>query len=317
MVKHVSIQNFKSIKSLEFEAKRVNVFIGEPNAGKSNILEALGILTPNINWREVVRFEREENLFSESDSTESIRIEVDDIESEMWMDGDSVSLSVMTWKADYDMFGEVSNADLVPIDDSMLPFRYYRFQVQNTFKVSGLKYLQPPNGENLFAMLIASQSLRSQVADVLSQKGLRLNLRMGERSIEAVREKDGILLSYPYKTISDTLQRIIFYLTAIETNSDVSLLFEEPEANTFPYYTKQLAERIAADESNQYFLVTHNPYFLNSLVQQTPIEQLNVFVTYMEDYQTKLRKLSEDDFSKILDLDKEVFYNLDILGQPA
>lgn len=106
-------------------------------------------------------------------------------------------------------------------------------------------------------------------------------------------------------------------MAAIETNKDSILLFEEPEANTFPYYTKQLAERIAADESNQYFLVTHNPYFLNSLVQQTRIEDLNVFVTYMEDYQTKVRKLSEDDFSKILDLDKEVFYNLDILGQNA
>ncbi len=123
--------------------------------------------------------------------------------------------------------------------------------------------------------------------------------------------------NYPFQNLSDTVQRVIFYIAAIETNKEAILLFEEPEANTFPYYTKQLAERIAADESNQYFIVTHNPYFLNSLVQQTPIEQLNVFVTYMEDYQTKLRKLSEDDFSKILDLDKEVFYNLDILGQPA
>jgi len=314
MVKHVSIQNFKSIKSLEFEARRVNVFIGEPNTGKSNILEALGVFTPNIDWREIIRYEREENIFSESDSTEKILINVDDLRSEMWMDNKLVShlISIIGWK----IIGNITDLLVEPEEEDLI-FRFYRFQIPDSFKANGLKYLQPPNGENLFSILLSNQKLRERVSEILAQKGLKLNIRMGERTLEAVREKDGLLLSYPYKTISDTLQRIVFYLAAIETNKDAVLLFEEPEANTFPYYTKQLAERIAADESNQYFLVTHNPYFLNSLVQQTRIEDLNVFVTYMEDYQTKVRPLSEDDFSKILDLDKEVFYNLDILGHNA
>ena len=42
MIKKLEIENFKSIKHLSLDCKRVNVFIGEPNAGKSNILEALG-----------------------------------------------------------------------------------------------------------------------------------------------------------------------------------------------------------------------------------------------------------------------------------
>jgi AAA15 family ATPase/GTPase len=41
MFTKVSIRNFKSVKELEFEPRRVNVFIGEPNAGKSNLVEAL------------------------------------------------------------------------------------------------------------------------------------------------------------------------------------------------------------------------------------------------------------------------------------
>jgi AAA15 family ATPase/GTPase len=45
MIKNISIKNFKSIKDLEFKAKRINLFIGKPNTGKSNILEALGIFT--------------------------------------------------------------------------------------------------------------------------------------------------------------------------------------------------------------------------------------------------------------------------------
>ena len=40
----VEIKNFKSIKDLRLDCKRVNVFIGKPNVGKSNILEGLGLL---------------------------------------------------------------------------------------------------------------------------------------------------------------------------------------------------------------------------------------------------------------------------------
>ncbi|MCY7358230.1 MAG: AAA family ATPase [Rudanella sp.] len=40
----VEIKNFKSIKDLRLDCKRVNIFIGKPNVGKSNILEGLGML---------------------------------------------------------------------------------------------------------------------------------------------------------------------------------------------------------------------------------------------------------------------------------
>jgi hypothetical protein len=41
MIGPVQIRNYKSIRGLKFDAKRVNLFIGEPNTGKSNIIEAL------------------------------------------------------------------------------------------------------------------------------------------------------------------------------------------------------------------------------------------------------------------------------------
>ncbi len=45
MIEKLSIKNFKSIKDLAIDCRRVNLFIGEPNTGKSNILEALGLLS--------------------------------------------------------------------------------------------------------------------------------------------------------------------------------------------------------------------------------------------------------------------------------
>jgi AAA15 family ATPase/GTPase len=40
-IKQVNIHNFKSIADLKLEdCKRINLFIGYPNVGKSNVLEA-------------------------------------------------------------------------------------------------------------------------------------------------------------------------------------------------------------------------------------------------------------------------------------
>ncbi|MEP7169716.1 MAG: AAA family ATPase, partial [Bacteroidota bacterium] len=53
-IDYLKIHNFKSVKKLDIPCNRINIFIGKPNVGKSNILEALslfclpnGIITTN------------------------------------------------------------------------------------------------------------------------------------------------------------------------------------------------------------------------------------------------------------------------------
>lgn len=44
IIKSVSVKNFKSVKSATLsDCRRINVLIGRPNVGKSNILEALAL----------------------------------------------------------------------------------------------------------------------------------------------------------------------------------------------------------------------------------------------------------------------------------
>ena len=45
MIENIRISNYKSIKEMSFEPKRINLFIGENGAGKSNILESLAIFS--------------------------------------------------------------------------------------------------------------------------------------------------------------------------------------------------------------------------------------------------------------------------------
>jgi len=65
MIKNFAIKNFKSIQDLRSDCRRVNLFIGEPNTGKSNILEAIGLLShiPHGEIRGFVRFENMMDLF--------------------------------------------------------------------------------------------------------------------------------------------------------------------------------------------------------------------------------------------------------------
>src|SRR5258706_10689539 len=45
MIKDLSIECFKSIRALSIPCRKVNVFIGPPDTGKTNILEALYFLS--------------------------------------------------------------------------------------------------------------------------------------------------------------------------------------------------------------------------------------------------------------------------------
>src|SRR5271169_1576888 len=70
-IDRIGIENFKSIQSCQITGcKRINLFIGRPNVGKSNILEALSLfsipfLRENISKKlsDLIRLENEAELF--------------------------------------------------------------------------------------------------------------------------------------------------------------------------------------------------------------------------------------------------------------
>ena len=85
MINELEIHNFKSIKDLTLPCKRFNIFIGEPNTGKSNILEALGLLS-FIGVRQYVldssldgfvRHEQTSQLFFDEEIGDAIRVRAD------------------------------------------------------------------------------------------------------------------------------------------------------------------------------------------------------------------------------------------------
>ncbi|MDE2940385.1 MAG: AAA family ATPase [Chloroflexota bacterium] len=330
MINELEIHNFKSIKDLTLPCKRFNIFIGEPNTGKSNILEALGLVSfigvrqydPEAKLEGFVRHETTSNMFYDEDVSEIIKVQLDDLRVTFGFQqgqyGGGITFSVgpgiyspaTSFLGDHTTINTVDPISSYP-GDAMLPdkIRFYRFSSKEYDRRSSENFLAPPFGANLPSLLLQDRALRNLVNSPIMANGLRLGLRPQENKIEVIKQADDVIISYPYSLASETFQRITFYTAAIETNRNAVIVLEEPEAHSFPGETKILAEQIAMDENgNQYFIVTHNPYFLMPLLSKAPKDDIAINIVYSEEYQTKVRPLAAEELPELFEIN--IFANL-------
>ncbi|WP_322799126.1 AAA family ATPase [Thermoflexus sp.] len=322
-ISYLEIRNFKSIKELRIDCRRVNLFIGPPNTGKSNLLEALGgfSLPYTHDLKSVIRCETVSNLFYNEDIDNTIQINAGDYKWTLKFIGESniFNLTVQgpamefSYRYSFDGTFQIGSGTFV----FPSPFRFYRFRPLNSFPLRELDFLRPVAGENLMHLLLTRKLLRQLAADLLHKYDLRIVLKPQEGKIEIQREADGVIIAHPYTVLSDTLQRLIFHLIAIESNRAAILILEEPETHAFPFHTKYLAERIAMDSSNQYFISTHNPYFLLSILEKASQQDIRVFLTYWKDAQTRVRTLGEAEIEELIDIGSDLFFNLERLLERA
>jgi len=332
-ISNIHIQNFKSIKDLKLQANRVNVFIGEPNTGKSNILEALSVFSINAmdsGFKQLIRFKSTGNLFYDSvlDKPISIKTNVQSFKLEYKKNDNGALMNQFAglfYQKEEDLLKKTnSNHDRPSFDmrhDGTIINNYganfqthvvtYIYKRLEKFEQTFRPFLNPPYGDNIPNLLLSSSEYKKMVSNFFRDKGYKINLKPEDNDMEIAKEEDEIIYSYPYMTISETLQRIVFMMLAIETNKNSTLILDEPESNTFPFYTKYVAERIAQDKSNQYFITTHNPYLLMNIIEKTPSKELNIYITKMKNYQTKAHLLSKADLKEVVRMQHDVFFNLD------
>ena len=278
MITRLSVRNFKSIKTLDISCKRVNVLMGEPNVGKSNILESLGFLCglAHGDIGRYVRFRTVSDLF------------FDDIVK------DPIDISIVRK-------GEKER--------TRLELGLHEDGVVNGGLIAP-DYLVPPDGPNLFSVLRAHPELTGLVASMLGRYGLELVLRDQEHSIEVQRRVGNLIVSHPLSSVSDTLRRMVFHWAVVKSNKGATIVLEEPESNSFPFYTQQLAETIGLDRSNQFLISTHNPYFLLSLIEKTPRKDIAVLLTHLDGHTTRVKVASSKLLSEMLNLEHDPFLGL-------
>ncbi len=332
----VEIKNFKSIKDLRLDCKRVNVFIGKPNVGKSNILEGLGLLGGGYSSEKFldgfVRYKELKHLFSDNDISQSVEVITDQQRIYIrYIPSISIPIDgqVSTWPIEYLVVGENEASMMVDeqgypskvsksanpegvkrFDEQFRKIKKYDFANLTEFKNSFSNFLLPPNGPNLYEVVRRNKDLWAEFARLFIEQKLELVVYDEKQEFILQKKIDYYIWQYPYFSIADTFRRFMFYVTAIESNKNSVIVFEEPEVHSFPPYVKALAHRIVYSETNQFFVSTHSPYLLQTLIRELDETELAVFITYYKDYQTCVRKLTPAELQEAEDLSIDLFYNL-------
>ncbi|GAB2956832.1 hypothetical protein GCM10027048_23840 [Hymenobacter coalescens] len=372
-IRSLRIRNFKSIKDVTLQPRRVNLLIGQPNVGKSNVLEALSLLGTGLYDRsnrfmdEVIRYETVSNLFYDNDTSVPVIVESADLQAVLGADiigqyqflqfsnvlhsaalaqqeaeQSNRGVSSTAWGAlslrpmlrrlapefqEHEAAFSFCDMPLQPdgrsagsttslySNVSALPKKYVYRVGQPHNQLYRYSFLAPPSGYNLWEVVQFHPALRKYVAALFKPYGQKLVLRVGERKFEIQKEEEDLVYNYPYSLIADTLQRIIFYTAAIESNKNSVLLFEEPEAHSYPGYVAGLARRMVDSETNQFFVATHSPYLFTEVVEQMlpyedKIGELGIFVAYYEDHQTKIHQLTDEQMLSIRSDSVDVFLNM-------
>jgi hypothetical protein len=335
MINTLRIENFKSIKALEVKPKRVNVFVGKPNTGKSNILEALSIFSvlPKGDLKDFIRFEKLRHLFYDGNIQRKVYINaktnykshvvsIEFIESEknyrLLIQAEIPNMSSerkpndTKFLIENEMNATLTDTNTRVESEFVSIFKKYSFRKADlSNKGEPLSSLRVPFGENLYYVLETNPSLFEEVAPLFEQYGLSLVLNQENDSMLIQKKVGHRVYQLPYSLVADTLQRLIFYLAAIKTNSQSILIFEEPETHSFPPYIQRIALEIANSVSNQFFIATHSPYLFNTILEKTPKEDVAIFVVDYEDYQTKVTYLQEEDISELMNYGMDIFFHID------
>jgi len=326
MINELEIHNFKSIKDLTLPCKRFNLFIGEPNTGKSNILEALGLVSfigvrqydPEAKLDGFVRHRQLASLFHDHEIDRPLTVRADQNEVELaYQDGQycctllgPAGEIVATLVGDQLKAVDISNraSRLDP------PVSFYRLPVVEGFIYHPGPCLLPPDGRNLPVLIAKDRELRNYGELLMAPNGLpgyRLSVDSSKGQIHLTRKvADGREITLPYSMTSESIQRLIFFAAALESNRNTTLVLENPEAGIFPEDSKILAEQIALDESqNQYFIGTQDNAFVMSLFCKAPIDTIAINIVYREAYETKVRSLRPAELQELWELD--LLFNLE------
>ena len=384
------IQNFKSIRHAVLHPRRVNLIIGEPNVGKSTVLEAMSMLgalqfeRKNKFMRSFIRYDEPAQLFHDSILANPVRIESDhDVcllarQAKRQGRDKGFQYGVFSQSA-YRLLRVQLGLPLLEsrpknraIDDATLLGRLQqRFDVLGTLPEPGYRYvelgpkgrlrelpggapglasapdwqpravkpfcfkstgridrryadaaLSPPHGNNLVQVLETNTALRHEFKALFNEQHQQLRVRADARRLEVMKDVDGLSVAYPYSGAGDTLRRFGFHMAAMDSSREAVILLEEPESHSYPGYIMQLAERMVAHESNQFFVTTHSPYFFESVLENmVPYEnlmpELAVFVVYYKDFQTKIRQMSDEEVRNLQRDSLDVFNNLHHLSHES
>jgi len=337
IINNLQINNYKSINQINLNCSRVNVFIGEPNSGKSNILEALDL--SYLSWlmhsneedkksgfreasiKDLFRVDKVERMFRLGDLSKPILILNDNqltatikfktLENKNFFEWSHDGGNAVAFDREFKHIADESTG--LGYGTTIKPFRF-KDNIQFHDVGNYLNQLMPVHGNNIANVIMHNKSFQETIKDLTEDYGFEFKIDTTNNQIEIqIRLNEGLVYTVPYKGIADTFKRLLFHIAAIRYSHDGSIItLDEPDAHSFPKYVSLLGDEIIEAINKQFFIATHNPYLLGNLIENTPIHDLSVFVCSYdkEKSETVVKKLASEDLSELIDYGIDIFFNL-------
>ncbi len=327
-INNIEIKNFKSIRHQKIDGcKRINVFVGPPNVGKSNILEALCIPIAS-QFREnektlhdLFRMERASDIFFENNESEPAEVIINN----------NYGVDILSRNGTVE--GLANRFHVSNDNDPQSVFFIKKYLFDNNVVYNGnASYwnLEYPFGNNLPGILSFNLPLRNVVSELLKHTNIELLIDNETKNIASEDGKDAISLAkillvrisenrirlkVPYRLVADTLRRLIFYLSVIFSNKKSILLLEEPEANCYEPYIMEITNAIKNDKNeNQFFMVTHSQYVIDELVRdEESRNDTNIYLVGLDNNETKVKLLSAEASKEAYQTGLNLFFNYQTL----
>lgn len=342
-IDNIEIKNFKSIRHQKIEGcKRINVFIGYPNVGKSNILEALSLFSylnfqsQNVSYKDLCRFKELIDIFNDGDKKKAAELIANGfLFSLKYLSREELDFSIrdeeidkrdiritspetaagiihaINLKYSIDKNGNLrhigsfknSSYDKPNIKKYQFIARAFNMQMDPTVLTS-------PFGSNLAEVIRNNSSLRKECGELFANYDLKLVFDENENMIVQKQLDEFSAFQFSILQVADTLQRLIFHKAAIVSNENSVLLFEEPEAHMFPPYIRKLTADIMFDKTNQFFITTHSPFVLSELMEEVK-DDLSIYVVDYNKGETIIKRLSDDEVNEVAQYGIDLFFNLE------
>ncbi|MEM5830100.1 MAG: AAA family ATPase [Candidatus Aenigmatarchaeota archaeon] len=333
------IKNFKSIKEIKAELAEVNILIGPPNAGKSNILEAIHLYgipaRANFIGSEYVKyfdfkvirgFETNNfSIFRDNDYSNIIELKIGN--------KDLLRISYSKDKNNI-IFNDDVSLERITTELTIL-YRYENF-IKN-FRGEKYKYgyfnkFLLPNFGNLETILARNvKNIIKKINNNIKKYNV-LIAKYGTSNDKALiftytGSETPIIYPIPIdeiENIAQSIQYFILFSTALYSlenfgevirDEDINIvaLFEEPDAHMFPILIEEFIDILKEVEHLNVIITTHNPHTLIRSIDKIPKDKIKTFVVHREEGYTNM---TEIDIDKLRDIyievgDTEIIRNIE------
>lgn len=317
---NIIIKNYKSIEHTEIvDCRKYNLFIGRPNVGKTNILEALNLFalpyfsTYGLKVNDVMRVDNASSLFFNGEVKNNIVVdsEINTVEIK-YTNESNVSVSLKAKDVTQSIIlSNLKSKRKIEGESCVKSYSFEQCSLGSEI-TTAMPYLCPVNGANLSLVINENKELHDDIAALVNTDGQKLVFDNSKQEYFIMRESSpSSAIILPLKSMADSLLRLIYYKTAIKSNHDSVILLEEPEAHTYPPYISAIVQEVIDSESNQFFISTHSPYVVNEFIDNNI--DVAIYVVDMNDGKTYVKRLSDEQISQVYEYGFDLFFNTESL----